>query len=131
TKRTGHAGPSFALSTELSDHLVRKGIPFRQAHALVGRLVAGCLASARELSDLTLQKLHAASPHFVDVPELTPAASVRRKQTAGSTHPDEIERQIEALEKEIAERRATLTPQPTLPPAGEEEQRNVDVGEDA
>jgi argininosuccinate lyase len=105
TARTEAAISSFALATDVADHLVRRGMPFREAHAIVGHLVAGCLAQGRTLTDLSPAELAAASPQLTDLPELTPRASIRRKRTAGSTHPEEIEKQLEIARKEISERR--------------------------
>lgn len=106
TARTEHAVSSFALATDLADALVRNGVPFREAHAVIGALVAGCLVEGRELTDLSAEEIRAASPRFTDVPDLSPAASVRRKQTAGSTHPDEVRVGIVAARRELAERTA-------------------------
>jgi argininosuccinate lyase len=106
--RTEQAVSSFALATDLADHLVTHGVPFREAHATVGGLVAGCLSAGKDLSDLTSDELRATSVHFKELPELTPAASVRRKRTVGSTHPDEVEKQLQAVSKELDERWAWL-----------------------
>lgn len=105
TERTGGAISSFALATDLADHLVRHGVPFRDAHAVVGGLVSTCLAQGRELTDLTSDELQAASPHFREIPELTPQASVRRKQTSGSTSPESIQQQLQGAEEMIESRR--------------------------
>ena len=48
------AGGSFATATDLADYLVRKGLPFREAHATVGRIVRLCLDRGCGLSDLSL-----------------------------------------------------------------------------
>lgn len=116
TVRSGAAVSSFTLATDLADHLVERGLPFRAAHGVVGRLVSGCLAQGRDLSDLSAEEFRCASPLFDEVPELAAAASVRRKRTEGSTHPDEVARQIVALQREIGER---SPPPPTPPPAPE------------
>lgn len=49
------ATQNFANATQLADHLVEKGLPFRQAHAIVGKLVAYCVQHAQALEDLSLQ----------------------------------------------------------------------------
>jgi argininosuccinate lyase len=123
--RTEAAVSSFALATDLADYLVRQGVPFREAHAVVGRLVSGCLAEGRSLADLSPAELAAASPHLNHVPELTARASIRRKRTAGSTHPDEIEKQLRAAREEIVGRRP-LTPDPP-PILGEGSSRGHEV----
>jgi argininosuccinate lyase len=105
TERTETAVSSFAFATDLADHLVRNGVPFREAHAIVGHLVSQCLSEGRTLQDLTPEELEAASPHLRSIPELTVQASIRRKRTAGSTHPDEIDKQLQAAQEEIKSRR--------------------------
>jgi argininosuccinate lyase len=105
TERTENALTSFSLATDLADHLVRAGVAFREAHAIVAGLVASCMEQGRALTDLTFEELQAASSHFQHALELSPRASTRRKQTSGSTHPDEVTRMIEAMKREIEERR--------------------------
>jgi argininosuccinate lyase len=103
--RTQQAVTSFALATDLADALVQNGTPFREAHAAVGGLVATCLEEGRELSDLDARELQRLLPRLQEAPELTPAASVRRKRTSGSTAPDQVAEQLQAAADEIAERR--------------------------
>ena len=54
------------LATDLADYLVRRGVPFRQAHEVIGRLVALTLARNVGFAQLTLADYHAASPAFGD-----------------------------------------------------------------
>ena len=112
TERTERAVSSFALATDLADVLVQQGVPFRQAHAVIGRLVSTCLEEGRELTDLRAEELEAvtaleaASPHFrTSLPELSAAASVRRKRTEGSTGPEQVQEQLRWARAEIADRR--------------------------
>ena len=58
------AGAGFANATDCADYLVKKGVPFRDAHAVVGRLVAHCLDRQCALDDLPLEELQAFSPAF-------------------------------------------------------------------
>lgn len=108
TERTAQAVSSYALATDLADHLVQHGVPFRQAHAVVGQLVARCLTDGRALTELDAGELRAASPHFDTIPELSAAASIRRKRTTGSTHPDEVKRQLRNADDELRSRRIAL-----------------------
>jgi argininosuccinate lyase len=112
TERTERAISGFTLATDLADHLVQRGMPFRQAHGVVGRLVSQCLAQGRDLTDLTPAELQSASPLFDGMPEWTAADSVRRKRTAGSTHPESVAEQISDLEATIEERRGRLEGHP-------------------
>lgn len=104
TARTRSAISSYTLATDLADHLVRQGVPFREAHGIVGHLVQESLAAGRDLADLSPTQLEAASPALASMPDLTPQASVRRKQTAGSTHPEEVATQLRAARVHLAER---------------------------
>ena len=52
----------FTNATDLADYLVEKGVPFREAHAIVGRAVAYCIEQARNLDDLTLEEFKRFSP---------------------------------------------------------------------
>ena len=52
----------FTNATDLADYLVRKGIPFREAHAIVGKLVAECLDRGISLDEVTLEEYTAHNP---------------------------------------------------------------------
>lgn len=54
----------FINATEVADYLAAKGIPFREAHEVVGKLVAYCLDCAKDLGDLSLQEWNSFSPLF-------------------------------------------------------------------
>ena len=54
----------FTNATDCADYLVKKGIPFRDAHRISGELVAYCISSNKILSDLTLEEYHQFSPVF-------------------------------------------------------------------
>ena len=77
----------FMTATDLAEYLVRKEIPFRQAHAVVGKAVAYCIANSKELTDLTLAELREFSETIgADVFEvLGVTGSVDSRKTAGGT----------------------------------------------
>ncbi|MHB8674807.1 MAG: argininosuccinate lyase, partial [Candidatus Limnocylindrales bacterium] len=58
------AAAGFSLATDVADYLVAKGIPFREAHALVGQAVQRCLATGHDLATLPLEEYRAISPVF-------------------------------------------------------------------
>jgi argininosuccinate lyase len=58
------ASEGFGTATDMADYLAAKGIPFRQAHEIVGRIVRHCLEHGRTLEDLTLAELRTFSPRF-------------------------------------------------------------------
>ncbi|MDB5035866.1 MAG: argininosuccinate lyase [Chlorobi bacterium] len=95
-----------STATELADYLVRRGLPFRDAHAVAGRLVGHCVENGIGFGDLDLAGIREFSPAFdQDVFDyLLPRASVARKRSAGSTSPAEVERQIAGWREHLAKR---------------------------
>ncbi len=97
------AEESFALATDVADYLVGKGLPFRDAHRLVGQLVRRCIDENRKLGDLTLEELKAASPEFDDsyfrVVDLQ--AAVERKDSYGGTSPHQVAAQLSGAERRL------------------------------
>jgi argininosuccinate lyase len=89
----------FALATELADHLASRGVPFREAHRVVGELVAQLEAQGEDLSGLTLGRLRALHPGFGDdaLSWLDPEAAVERRSSTGGTAWSQIERQLQTL----------------------------------
>ena len=89
----------FLLATELADFLASRGVPFRDAHRVVGQLVAACEARGGNISLLGLEDLRAAHPAFdaEALAWLEPEAAVERRTSFGGTAWSEIERQVGAL----------------------------------
>ncbi len=89
----------FLLATELADFLASRGVPFREAHRIVGELVASCEARDGDLSLLDLDQLQAAHPAFDDeaLAWLEPEAAVERRTSTGGTAWCEVERQLGVL----------------------------------
>lgn len=96
-----HPPPPGAETTalDLAEALVVRGVPFREAHGSVGRLVKLLEADGRALGDATGDDLVAVDPRFhpMDVARLDPATSVRNRATAGAGGPDSVRAQIETL----------------------------------
>ena len=90
------AGEHFATATDLADYLVRKGLPFRRAHEVVGRAVRQALESGQTLEALPLEDLRRLSPLLdADVREaLTVEASLRARAVPGGTAPDAVRRAL-------------------------------------
>ena len=86
----------FTTATEVADYLVRKGLPFREAHEVTGRLVSYCIDHRMFFGNLDLETLHTFSKSFdSDVFDyLLPHKSVEQKKSAGSTSPQEVKKQI-------------------------------------
>jgi argininosuccinate lyase len=95
-ERMDEAAGGFALATELADFLAAGGVPFREAHHAVGRLVKRCEDLGISLEDLPREERAAAHPALAELPEglLSPRGSVRNKRPAGSTSPGSVEGQL-------------------------------------
>ena len=88
----------FSTATDLADYLVRQGLPFRQAHEVVGKIVGDCVRAGRVLEDVSGAELMAASPLFagVDAAKLvSPQGSADARASAGGTGMDAVQRQLE------------------------------------
>ncbi|MFP4446611.1 MAG: argininosuccinate lyase, partial [Desulfosudaceae bacterium] len=94
----------FLDATDLADYLVGKGMPFRDAHACVGRAVAAALDQGRELHELPLETLQSFSDHFAaDVFEaLALEQIINRRVTVGGTATDRVRAAIAAAEEALA-----------------------------
>lgn len=90
------ASAGYTLATDLADYLTSKGMPFREAHGIVGTIVQDCLGNLRGLEQLTVPQLRRFSPLFAaDVKQwLNPEAAVRRRRAVGGTAPENVRRQI-------------------------------------
>lgn len=91
----------FSNATELADYLASKGIPFRKAHELVGKLVLLCLQKGCYLTDLTLAEFQKASPLIdEDIYNiLSPYEAVKRRNSDGGTGFQQVRKQIEKAKK--------------------------------
>ncbi len=88
----------FTNATDLADYLVGRGLPFREAHAICGRLVRQCEATGQALEDLPLATLRAASDRFeADVYDVIQVdACVRRRSLPGGPAPATVRAAIAA-----------------------------------
>ena len=91
---------SFMPAVEMAEYLTLKGIPFRRAHAIVGRLVRDCEDKGKRLRDLKVEDLRAYSEAFdKDIIEhIDPFIILSNRKTKGAASFEEVERQI-ATEK--------------------------------
>lgn len=94
----------FVLATELADYLVQKGVPFRDAHRVVGQLVRHCTEHKVTLHDLSFADLKTVSPHFSQdaLTFLTPEGAIDRKTQIGGTSRKQVVRQMHAWESRLA-----------------------------
>ena len=93
----------FTNATDAADYLVKKGVPFRDAHGIIGRMVVACVERGCALDDLTLEEFRAFSPVFdEDIYEaVSMQACADRRNTAGAPGG-------EAMRAELAENRRYL-----------------------
>ena len=95
------AGEACATATDLADYLVRKGLPFRQAHEVVGRVVRHAIETGRALEALGLDELSRFSALFGDDVKaaITVDASLRARAATGGTAPEAVRRSLELARK--------------------------------
>ncbi|RMG56833.1 MAG: argininosuccinate lyase [Gammaproteobacteria bacterium] len=98
------ARQGFSTATDLADYLVRKGIPFRDAHEIVGRAVALGVETGRDLAEMRLEELQQFSDRIEeDVFEvLSLEGSVAARDHIGGTAPARVREAIEAARARIA-----------------------------
>src|SRR5437762_1758291 len=93
-----------ATATDLADYLVRKGMPFRDAHEVVARAVREAETSGRDLAALPLESLRRISPRIAaDVKRvLTPEGSVAARRHRGGTAPAEGRKAVARARKRLS-----------------------------
>ncbi|KEF30234.1 Argininosuccinate lyase [Marinobacter nitratireducens] len=93
----------FSTATDLADYLVKKGVPFRDAHEIVGKSVAFGVAESRDLSEMTLDELR----QFSDVigedvfDVLTLEGSVQARNHLGGTAPNQVRAAVERARRQL------------------------------
>jgi len=105
-ERLSHAfDHDFSNATDVADYLANKGLPFRAAHEVVGRLVLAAIQSETNLQGLGFDVYHAASPLFaVDIYErLSPLAVVNARAVRGGTASRAVAIQLEAAKRCLAD----------------------------
>jgi argininosuccinate lyase len=93
----------FATATELADHLVTRGVPFRDAHEVVGRIVAACIREGKVLEDLSLDDLRRYHASFGDDARewIEPERAVERRDLAGGPAKNRVLAAIAAAEEAL------------------------------
>ncbi|MGB2868705.1 MAG: argininosuccinate lyase [Bacteroidota bacterium] len=97
----------FLSATDMADYLVRKGVPFRDAHHITGKVVSYCVSHKMYFGNLDLDALKTFSDMFEsDIFEfILPQSSVDQKQSAGSTSPQEVKKQVVHWTRVLRKRR--------------------------
>ena len=92
-------------SLDLAEALVGRGVPFREAHGAVGKLVLGLEGEGRSLADATIADLNAAHDRFdaLDLELIDPTASVVRRHSPGGGSPESVHIQVADLRRLVVE----------------------------
>jgi len=101
------APEGFALATDVAEHLVQRGVPFREAHEAVGHLVVWCVAHDADLGDPTDAQLADISPHLTpDVREvLTVSGALAARRARGGTARERVAEQLAEVRRSLEEQR--------------------------
>jgi argininosuccinate lyase len=90
----------FTLATDAADLLAKHGVPFREAHHVIGALVATCIADGKTFADLTDEEWAAIHPIFAEAkPPIDAWTSVSGRDSIGGTSPAQVE-QTRAIQRE-------------------------------
>jgi argininosuccinate lyase len=100
----------FSLATDAADLLARHGVPFREAHETIGRLVGACTASGKTFADLTDAEWAAVHPVFAQArPPLTARESAEARNVPGGTAPAQVAAAHREATSALSANRAWLT----------------------
>lgn len=101
----------YSNATDLADYLVRKGLPFRKAHAVAGQAVAQCIARGIYLADLPIADYQQLSPLFAEdiYDAISPETCVSCRNSYGGTSYEQAEMQLEAAKNLMTEERRMIS----------------------
>jgi argininosuccinate lyase len=96
----------FSTATDLADYLVRKGLPFRDAHEVVGKSVAYGIAQSKDLSEMSLEELQQFSADIADdvFDVLTLEGSINARNHIGGTAPAQVRAAADRAETRLQQR---------------------------
>ena len=91
-------GKGFLNATDIAEHLAKAGIPFREAHSIVGRMVKTCENKGCDFQELTAEDLAAIDSRVTpeSLGDISIKACVDARMSFGGTAPAEVRRQIAA-----------------------------------
>jgi argininosuccinate lyase len=96
------AGEGYMLATDLADYLVAKGMPFREAHGVVGALVQYAIDKGKTFDKLSIAEYKKFSPKFgKDVYKISVQTSIAARNTVGGTAPAQVKKQLARARKLI------------------------------
>ena len=99
------ASGGFTNATDCADYLVKHGVAFRNAHKVVGELVAHCLNENKALLDLSLEELKGFHPAFGDdvFDEMSMLSCVEKRRIPGAPAPDMVQLSIDDARRQLEE----------------------------
>jgi argininosuccinate lyase len=91
------ARQGFSNATDVADYLVEKGIPFRSAHEIIGKLVLACSETGRSIESLPLEELRKTCPVFDEdvYDQISVEACVRKRDVEGGPNPDAVHKSVD------------------------------------
>ena len=97
------AGEGYATATDVADYLAKRGVPFRDAHAITGKLVRYCIEHGKTLPSLTLEEFRAASPVFEEdvLTAVTTRASAEGRNSVGGSSTEAAKAGIASIRKRL------------------------------
>ena len=100
----------FSNATDLADYLVKKGMPFRKAHAVSGQAVHDCIARGIYLEDMSMEDFQKLSLLFgADIKDaIRPETCVKNRNSLGGTSYDQVAYQLDLAKKRLADEKAAL-----------------------
>ena len=103
TKMQQSTENDFSNATELADYLAEKGLPFREAHEIVGKLVLDSIKHGKNIQDWDLEELQVYHPLIEEdiYIYLRPETAVQRRNSLGGTGFEQVKFQIEQAKKEL------------------------------
>ena len=99
-KMEASAMKGFTNATDAADYLVKKGVPFRDAHGIIGRLVLYCIDNQKSLLDLSIDEYKAIDPVFEEdvYDAISLETCVNLRNTIGAPGPDAMQKVIDINE---------------------------------
>ncbi|MDD3243163.1 MAG: argininosuccinate lyase [Eubacteriales bacterium] len=99
------AAGGFTNATDAADYLVGLGIPFRQAHEIIGGMVLRCVQTGKALGDLTLDELHEFHPGIREdfYTAIDPITCVERRVLTGGPAPETVSKSIVKMRQALAD----------------------------
>lgn len=100
----------FSNATDLADYLVKKGLPFRKAHAVSGQAVHYCIGKNKWLGDLSMAEFKEFSPLFEEdiLEAIKPETCVKNRNSYGATSYSQVEGQLKLAKEIMADRQGTI-----------------------